>query len=607
MSRPAGLPIADYALLSDCHGAALVARDGAIDWLCLPRFDSPATFARLLDPAAGHWAIGPSAPAEATRRYVDGTMVLETSFRRGGAEVALRDALAVGPNEKGHELGARSPHVLLRELRGVRGSMEVDVELAPRPEYGLAEPRLRPVPGGVQAEGGGILLLVRSPVRLSIDGPTARARVTVREGDRIGFALHHAASPEEPPSPWSEQACAARLRETVEAWRSWSAMHQRYHGPYREVVHHSGRVLQALTYHPTGAIVAAPTTSLPEAPGGERNWDYRFSWVRDASFTLDALWVAACPDEASRFFDFLALASAAPLGRGRPMQIVLGIGGEHDLTEHVLEHLAGWRGSAPVRVGNSAWRQRQVDVYGELLSAAARLREHLDEIDPQTRGFLADVADAALRDWPLPDHGIWEHRTEPRHFLYSKLMCWVALDRALGMAELLGAEDRVDRWRRGRETIRGAVEAQGWSERVGAYTQSFGSDALDASALVLPIVGFAEPGDERVKRTVDAVEERLTDARGLVRRYADADGLEGEEGSFLLCTFWLAEARARLGQLDRAREVIDRALACANDVGLLAEEVDPRTGELLGNFPQALSHIGLVNAVWALEEARSSR
>lgn len=364
-------------------------------------------------------------------------------------------------------------------------------------------------------------------------------------------------------------------------------------------------MLQALSYRPTGAIVAAPTTSLPEHIGGERNWDYRYAWVRDASFTMQALWVAACPDEAHEFFGFMT-AAAGQDQPGRPLQIMFGIGGEHDLTERVLPHLRGWRGSRPARVGNGAWSQFQLDVYGELLDAAFRLREQLGEIEPATCTFLTGLADAAAAQWRQPDNGIWEGRGRPRHFLHSKLMCWVALDRAASMAEQLQAADRIADWRATAEEIRAVILEEGWNDEVGAFTQSFGSPHLDATTLMMPIVGFLPATDKRVLSTVNAIAESLTDERGLVYRYrpnTEVEGVAGDEGTFLLCAFWLAEALALAGFLDRARTVFDRAVAHVNDVGLLAEEIDPHNGEQLGNFPQAFSHIGLVNAAWAIDQA----
>jgi GH15 family glucan-1,4-alpha-glucosidase len=354
-------------------------------------------------------------------------------------------------------------------------------------------------------------------------------------------------------------------------------------------------------------MVAAATTSLPETPGGSRNWDYRFCWVRDGSLTLDALWVAACPDEAHKFFDFMAGAALTQMRRGGDLQIMFGVGGEHDLTERELPHLSGWRKSRPVRIGNGAWNQKQIDVYGELLNSVYRLRERLKTLDGTTQEFLAAVADAAAARWKEKDQGIWEMRGEPRQFLYSKLMCWVALDRAIKLADQIGARDRVSHWIASRDEITKAILQQGWSVRKRAFAQSFGSDDLDASNLMIPIVGFLPPDDPRVLSTIDAIAEQLTDDHGLVYRYRAHDGLDGEEGTFLLCTFWLAHAQALAGRVEQAKETFSRAVSFANDLGLLAEEVDPRTRELIGNFPQAFSHIGLVNAAWAINEAERGR
>jgi GH15 family glucan-1,4-alpha-glucosidase len=461
------------------------------------------------------------------------------------------------------------------------------------------------IDGGARFHGGPDVLVLSAPVTVEVDGDRVTARVTVREGETLIFGLQHGRSDEGEPRHWTAAELGRRLDGTISTWRSWSRLHQRYTGPWEDLVHHSGRVLQALTYAPTGAICAAATTSLPEEVGGARNWDYRYAWARDASFTVEALWVAACPDEADAFFAYMA-ASAAQLCQGADLQIMFGVGGEHDLTERELGHLAGWRDSRPVRVGNGAWTQRQLDVYGELLSAAAWLPDIVERSDPGTKAFLGSLADTAAERWTEPDQGIWEIRGEPQHFLYSKLMCWVALDRAITLAPLLGATDRVPKWASTRDEIAEAIVEQGWSEDAQAYAQALGSDDLDASALMVPIVGFLNPRDPRVLSTLDAIEERLTDDRGLVFRYLAPDGLPGDEGTFLLCTFWLAQARALAGQVEQATAVFERAVVYVNDVGLLAEEVDPATGELLGNFPQAFSHVGLVNAAWAISQASST-
>jgi GH15 family glucan-1,4-alpha-glucosidase len=600
-------PIADYALISDCNGSALVRRDGSVDWLCMPRFDSPSVLARLLDDGAGHWIIRPAGEATADRRYLDQSMVLQTTFRNGTGVVTVTDAMALGANERGHELGNDAPHALLREVTCVSGRVELAMEFAPRPAYGVVVPQLLTAAGGAVAQVGADVFALSAPLPLQIEDGVedgmVRARFQLEAGQRVGVALQYAPAGDQP-RLWTQDQVRAGIEDTLRGWRSWSAMHQSYQGPWQDEVRHSGRVLQALTYAPTGAIVAAPTTSLPETVGGERNWDYRYVWVRDASFTLRALWVAACPDEAGAFFSFMVNTAAEHVRAGTPLQIMFGIDGEHDLTERRLDHLTGWRGSRPVRVGNAAWRQLQLDVYGELLDAAHRLQPQLGELDEPTRRFLIDLADGAAAHWQAPDQGIWEVRGGPQHFLYSKLMCWVALDRAIALADWLRATDRLADWGRIRAEIRAAIEQQGWNPHLGAYTQAFGSEVLDASALMMPIVGFVPATDERMWSTIATIRRRLTDRRGLVYRYLDTDdGLTGDEGTFLLCTFWLSRCLALAGDIGQARAVFETAAGHANDVGLLAEEVDPDSGELLGNFPQAFSHIGLINAAWTIAQA----
>jgi alpha,alpha-trehalase len=598
------LPIGDYALLSDCRSAALVSRAGSVDWLCCPRFDAPSVFARILDADGGHFAIRPAGDFQASRAYVDRTMALETTFRTATGTAVLTDAMAMGRGDRGHDLGAGSPGVLMRQLRCTQGKLDVDVSYAPRPEYGLIFPILEAVAGGIATRGGASRLLLSAPAGFQVAGATATARLALLAGQTVSFALQHGQLSQPPLAVWDAGEIAARLEDTLEGWRSWSALHETYEGPWRDLVLHSGRVLQALTFHPTGAIVAAPTTSLPESIGGERNWDYRYTWVRDASLTMEALWVAACPHEAGKFFGFLADTAASQLRGGADLQIMFGVGGEHDLSERELPHLAGWRDSRPVRVGNGAWDQRQLDVYGELLSAAQRLADQLGELDVITQQFLAGAADTAGRRWQEKDQGIWEIRGEPRDFLYSKLMCWAALDRAIALAPRLGAGDRTGAWTLARDEIRAAILERGWNDQAGAFTQAFGSEDLDASTLMLAITGFLPGDDPRMKATVEAIAARLTDQRGLAYRYLAHDGLAGEEGTFLLCTFWLAQAQALAGEPDQATATFERAVAAINDVGLMAEEVDPGSGEMIGNFPQAFSHIGLINAAWAIAQAR---
>ncbi len=600
------VPIGEHALISDRHGAALVSSGGSVDWLCFPRFDSPSVFAALLDDEGGHWSIHPDGEFRVERRYLDGSMVLLTTFHTSDGTLELRDALVLGETRDPHALGEHAPHLLARTATCTRGRVMVTMSFRARPEYGLITPVSTEVPGGLVAAGGADRLTLSSTVALDVRPEETSARFELVVGGSARFGLQHSALGAPQPDVLSGPEIAAAVDDTVSGWRAWSELHQSYQGPWCDLVHASGRVLQALSYQPTGAIVAAPTTSLPEQVGGERNWDYRYSWVRDASMTMQALWVAACPDEAHEFFDFMADAAAGSPPGGRPLQIMFGIRGEHDLHERTLGHLAGWRGSTPVRVGNDAWNQPQLDVYGELLDAAAQLRDQLGDLSAATRDFLVGLADGAAARWRQPDNGIWEVRGQPRHFVHSKVMCWVALDRAIALADLLHAEDRVAGWRATAQEIRAAVEAHGWDPDLAAFTQSFGSKDLDATALLMPVVGFLPADDPRVGSTIDAVRDQLTDARGLIHRYhtrSGVDGLDGQEGTFLLCTFWLAHALALAGRVADGTEVFERAAGYVNEVGLLAEEVDSATGELLGNFPQAFSHIGLVNAAWALHQA----
>lgn len=596
--------IDDFGLLSDCQGSALVSSDGTVVWACLPRFDSAAIFSLMLDPAAGHWSLAPTAPVEATSRaYVPDTMVIRTEHSTASGRVAVFDALALGPGEEGHRIGHSSPHVLVRVVEGLEGTVDMASDVQPRPEFGLTVPVWMAERGGQRSRGGPVSLVLSCGHDTVATAGAVTGSVPVAAGERIGFALQ-VASPWDPDvEPFSAEEIEAMLAGTVTGWQSWASLHGSYDGPYAAQVRFGGRVLQALTYAPTGAVVAAPTTSLPERIGGDRNWDYRYSWVRDASLTLQALWVAACPDEADAFFRFFATAAGGEVEGTSALQILYGVGGERHVPESVLGHLAGHRGSSPVRIGNGAWDQQQLDVYGELLAAACQLAGQVPEFDPASCALLVGAADAAARRWRDPDEGIWETRGGRQHFLYSKLMCWVALDRACHLADRLGAQDRVKRWSDEAEKIRDAILSEGWNEEIGAFTQAFGSHDLDASTLMIPIVGFLPAEDPRVVATVEAVAAGLTDEQGFVYRYRSDDGLGGTEGTFTICTFWLAECFAMIGHLDRARALFEAASGCANDLGLMAEQVDPGDGRPLGNFPQAFTHIGLINAAWAIDQA----
>ena len=600
-------PIADYGLLADCNSAALVDRDGSIGWLCLPRYDSPAVFAQILDPNGGHWQIKPTGAYRSERRYLPGTLVIENTFATESGTVKLIDAMAFSERQRHHELGLGAPHMILRLVEGVVGEVKLDFELAPRPEYGLVTPLFRATHSGGRTFGGPNQVVVSSGAPTAIEDSTMSATFTASAGERVGFALQWV-SPDEPaPEPFATDEVAARIADTIEAWRSWEADHDVYQGPHRELVRLSSRVLKGLTYRPTGAIVAAPTTSLPETVGGERNWDYRYSWIRDSSLTLEALYIGACSDEADEFVSFMT-SSAGGRASGRSLQIMYGITGEHDLTERELSHLRGWRDSSPVRVGNGAWGQTQLDVYGELLNSLYLYREQLGELHPEIQRFVAELANAAARRWRETDAGMWEMRGESRHHVSSKVLCWVALDRAVKLADQLGMHAEVEHWTAERDEVREAIVTRGWSDSRQAYVQSFDSDELDAAQLLMPIFGFLPASDERMRSTIDAIARELTED-GLVLRYRNreglnADGLSGEEGTFVICSFWLVSALAKAGEVDRAEELFDQLIGYANDLWLLAEEIDTASGELLGNFPQAFSHIGLITAAWEIDKAR---
>ncbi|HEX2397498.1 MAG TPA: glycoside hydrolase family 15 protein [Solirubrobacteraceae bacterium] len=602
-------PIADYGLLADCNSAALVDRAGSIDWLCLPRYDSDAVFARLLDPDAGHWSIRPAGEFSAERRYVPGTLVIETTFTTDSGSVRLRDAMAFAPGQRGHDLGYDVPHEVLRGIEGLSGEVQLEMELAPRPEYGLVRPLFRQEDGGARTFGA-TRIAVKTGAPAQVEESTMRASFAVREADRVGFAVRWApVESRDAPEPTPPNEVIPRIEDTEEAWRSWETEHDIYEGPNRDLVRLSSRVLKGLTYRPTGAIVAAPTTSLPETVGGERNWDYRFAWIRDSSLTLEALYIGACSDEADEFISFMTSAAGGRAGEGS-LQIMYGIGGEHDLTERELRHLRGWRESRPVRVGNGAWDQVQLDVYGELLNSLHLYHERLGDLHPEIQAFVADLADTAARRWRERDSGMWEMRGESRHHLSSKVLCWTALDRAVKLAPRLDEFAMMDKWAAARDEIREAILERGWSQRRGAYAQSFDSDELDAAALLMPILGFLPATDERMKATIDAIAEDLTED-GLVLRYRNreglnADGLSGEEGTFVICSFWLVSALAKAGELERAEGLFQQLTGYANDLGLLAEEIDTASGEQLGNFPQAFSHIGLITAAWEIDKARGA-
>ena len=580
------LEIADLALLSDCRTAALVDRGGAVCWWSPGRFDRPSVFGRLLGPDAGSWTVRARDAGSPERRYLDDGPILHTIWTTATGTLEVTDALLLEPGVRGHAIRGAATTRLARLARCTQGDVEVIFELDARPEYGLVEPHLEPADGGWDLVGGPIHLRLRGdPVRA--DGGRLRATISLRAGETASWVLATGEA--------DGRTAADALDDTCAGWRSWAASHQPIPGPHAAAVSRSAMVLQALTHAPTGVVVAAPTTSLPERIGQEWNWDYRYAWLRDLAFVVRALWTASCPDEPVRYLDWIGRA----LGRldGEHVQIMFGVEGERDLTERTLSHLPGFAGSRPVRVGNDAWRQRQLDVLGEVLDAAHLLRDYLaDGMREALRTTLVGLADQAASDWRQPDYGMWEARDRERPYLSSKVMCWVALDRAVRLAPRLGAGHRIATWTSERDAIRGAVLGEGWNAEVGAFTGAFGSDELDASVLLMPLVGVVGGGDPRMRATVDRIEERLASERG-VQRWAD------EGSGFVLCGFWLAECHALAGDTERAERRFAATAAAQNDLGLMAEEVDLQTGAALGNTPQALSHVGLINAAARLAGA----
>ena len=554
----------------------------------MPRFDSPSVLGRLLDADAGHWSLSPAEQYTSERAYVGDSLVLRTVFHTSSGNVAVIDVLAFAAGARGHDIGLDSPHVLLRRVEGISGAVSMYSELAPRMEYGRTEPHLTVLEGEVRAEGGPVRLRYIGPAESDCSDGVVRAHFLVAAGESVEFRLSYEPSYGSPPGLAAE---AVSVDDTVAGWESWSALHTSYDGPHQSQVRRSALVLQGLTFRPSGAVVAAATTSLPEELGGELNFDYRYAWLRDFSLTVRALWVAACPDEPARLFDWLS--RSAGRVRNELIQIMYGVAGERDLSEHVLEHLSGFRGSAPVRVGNAAWQQKQLDVLGEVLDAVHLLRDRLKQLSGPTQQLLVALADRAVESWQDPDAGMWEARDAQRHYVSSKVMCWVALDRAIKLAPVLGETAETDKWTVARDEVRAAVLDRGWSERAQAFCGAFESDELDASVLILPLVGFLPATDHRMGATIDAIEQRLGGS-GLVRRWAD------DPSGFLICTFWLVECLALAGAQERAQAWFRKATSYANDLGLLSEEADSDTGELLGNFPQAFSHIGLINAAWRL-------
>jgi GH15 family glucan-1,4-alpha-glucosidase len=590
-------PISDYALISDCHSGALVSKDGSIDWCTFHRFEARPVFGRILDWAkAGFFRIAPlDDDYESTRRYLPGTNVLETTFRAPGGVLVVTDFF-VYQVDSGHP-----EHQLIRIARCDEGEVAVKVKFVPRFDYGLTTPRLETLADDlVVAYGGADALVLQSELPFGhAELSATQGNRTLRAGEEAFVILTYQLPHELEPRRLSREEVHAKLELTCSTWAAW-ADRCTYEGPYREQVVRSALVLKGLTNAPTGSIVAAATTSLPEEIGGERNWDYRFSWLRDSALTLNALFALGYNEEAQAYVDWLKRTTA---GRASELQIMYGVGGERLLPEVELDWLEGYRGSKPVRIGNGAYSQFQLDVFGELLDTVWVYRQHGGEIDDVFWEFLGRVAGAVIDRWRLPDQGIWEIRGEPRHFTYSKVMAWVALDRVVRIAELDGREGALDKWRSNRDELRELIEREGVDPETGAFLQSFGDGGkLDASNLMIPIVGFVEHTDPRARATFERTIAELS-ADGFVYRYVTdgVDGLSGDEATFAICSFWLVECLARAGETERARDLFERLLGFCNDVGLLAEEIDPHSGELIGNFPQAFSHLGLIQAAIALD------
>lgn len=583
--------IEDYALIGDMQSAALVARDGSIDWLCLPRFDSPACFAALLGGERnGHWWLGPTGrrPAD-RRRYRPDTLILESEWDTPTGTVRVIDFMP--PRDV-------NPDVV-RIVEGVSGTVEMSTQLRVRFDYGRIVPWVRRTDGHLQAVGGPDSVWLHSPVPLKGGDYAHRATFRVEAGQRLPFVFTW--HPSHEPMP-PQIHCETQLAETEAMWTEWvrRCSHQ---GPWRDAVVRSLITLKALTYAPTGGIVAAPTTSLPEDLGGVRNWDYRFCWLRDATMTIDALIGNGYLDEAAAWRGWLLRAIA---GRPQDLQIMYGVAGERRLPEMQLDWLDGYARSRPVRIGNDAVNQLQLDVYGEVMSCLLRARDSGLPVDHRAWSIQRELVTYVEEHWDEPDEGLWEVRGPRRHFTHSKMMCWVALDRAVRNVERFGATGPVDRWRATRDAIHAEICAKGYDARRNTFTQSYGSFELDAALLLMPIVGFLPPDDPRVVGTVAAVEKELM-ADGFVLRYPvaadnDVDGLPGGEGAFLACSFWLVEVMAMQGRKEEARELFERLLSLRNDVGLLAEEYDPRYDRLVGNFPQAFSHVPLIHAARALSD-----
>jgi alpha,alpha-trehalase len=599
-------PIAQYGFLSDCETGALVAPSGNVEWLCLPRFDSPSVFGAILDRDAGVFRLGPDGvDVPADRRYLPGTNVLETSWGTRGGWIIVRDVLLIGPWHHEHDRShthRRSPtdydadHVLLRLVRCVNGEVQVNLDCEPSFEYGTRHAHWEYTGSGYHdaragAEGTDVFVQLTTDMRVGFEGSRATARTLMKEGQTLFVALSWSDHP--PPKTYEE--AYSRLVWTAHHWQHWLDHGEFPDHPWRTYLQRSALTLKGLSYAPTGALVAASTTSLPESPGGERNWDYRYTWIRDATFMLWGLYTLGFDWEANDFFYFIADVAEAEEGQ---LQIMYGIGGEDDLPERTLDHLSGYEGARPVRVGNGAFNQDQHDVWGAILDSFYLHTKSRDHLPERIWPILVRQVEAAIENWRHPDRGIWEIRGDPKHFTSSKLMCWVAADRGARLAEIREDLEYAARWQSAADEIKSDICANAVDDR-GVFTQHYDTDALDASVLLMPLVRFLPPDDERIRKTVIAIADELV-VDGLVLRYRvdeTDDGLAGEEGTFTICSFWLVSALVEIGELARARELCEKLLSYASPLGLYAEEIDPRSGRHLGNYPQAFTHLALINAV----------
>lgn len=597
-------PIGHYGFLSDCHNWALVSRTGAVDWLCFERQGGHSTFARLLDwDRGGTLQLRPTAEAEVSRRYLDDTNVLRTRFATADGVVTLTDALVLDRREDSPGVSDLHPHgQLVRRVRCERGAVEVRLRLRPRFDYGLTSPHVRlRSPGLATVVGGADALVVHSGIDLEQESWGAcRGQARLSAGDERMLSITYRAPHELEAAPIDREELGRRLERTVGVWRGW-ASRTTYTGAYRDQVVRSALALKGLTDARTGAVTAAATTSLPEDVGGTRNWDYRHTWIRDAAWHLGALFGLGYEAEARGFMSWLSHATA---GTADDLQVMYRSTGGRMIPEVELEELEGYRGSSPVRIGNQAAGQFQLDVYGELVSAAWQHHRHGGRLSPEIRHLLRGITDVVERRWQEPDKGIWEVRGAPLQFVSSKLYAWVAVDRTLRLADDgVLAVDR-ERLRPLRSRIREHIERYGLDPDTGAVLRSFGRPGVDASSLLFVLEGFLDPHDERVDATLEAVRDRLTGRDGdLVHRYAASDGLSGRQGAFWWCSFWVVGVHVARGDVERGRRLFERLLALRSDLGLLSEEIAPDTHELLGNFPQAISHVGLIDAALRLEAA----